>query len=115
MKLSRYDTSLVSNSRDEMSRFLTGIAEDLEEECRAAMLHDNMDLSRLMVHVQQVEESRKSIHTRVGNKSRQAVENFSRKSSTEIRDKPRFKKGFSHQGESSSSKGRHDRNSESRV
>ncbi|TMW81531.1 hypothetical protein EJD97_009093, partial [Solanum chilense] len=72
-------------------------------------------LSRLMVHVQQVEESRKMIHTRVGNKSRQAEENFSRKSSTEIRDKPRFKKGLSHQGESSSSKGRHDRDSESRI
>ncbi|XP_069148273.1 uncharacterized protein [Solanum lycopersicum] len=115
VKLSRYANFLVSNSRDEMSRFLTGIAEDLEEECRAAMLHDNMNLSRLMVHVQQVEESIKRIHTRVGNMSRQAEENFSRKSSTEIRDKPRFKKGLSHQGESSSSKGLHDKNSESRV
>ena len=68
-----------------------------------------------MVHAQQVEESRKRIHTRVGNKPRQAEENFSRKSSTEIRDKPRFKKGLSHQGESNSFKGRHDRNSEFRV
>ena len=76
VKLSRYATSLVSNSRDEMSRFLTGIAEDLEEECRAAMLHDSMDLSRLMVHVQQVEESRKRKETMVGNKSRQADANF---------------------------------------
>ena len=76
VKLSRYDTSLVFNSRDEMSRFLTGIAEDLEEECRAAMLHDNMDLSILMVHVQQVEESKRRKHNRVGNKSRQAEENF---------------------------------------
>ena len=76
VKLSRYSTSLVSNTRDEMSRFLTRIAEDLEEECRAAMLHDNMDLSRLMVHVQQVEESRKRKQTMVGNKSRQADANF---------------------------------------
>ena len=115
VKLSRYATSLVSNSRDEMSRFLTGIAEDLEEECREAMLHDSMDLSRLMVHFQQVEESRKRKHTRAGNRSRQAKENFSRKSSTEIRDKPKFKKRHFHQGESSSSKGLHDRNYESRV
>ncbi|XP_069150392.1 uncharacterized protein [Solanum lycopersicum] len=115
VKLSRYSNSLVSNSRDEMSRFLTGIAEDLEEVCRAAMFHDNINLYRLMVYVQQVEESKKRIHTRVGNKSRQAEENFSRKSSTEIRDKCRFTKGFSQQVESSSSKGRHDRNSESRV
>ena len=64
-KLSLYATSFVSNSRDEMSRFLTGIAEDLEEECRASMLHDSMDLSRLMVHVQQVEEIRKRKHKQV--------------------------------------------------
>ena len=98
VKLSRYATYLVSNSRDEMSKFFTGFAEHIEEECREAMLHDIM-VSRLMVHVQQVEESRKRIHTRVGNKSRQADENFSRKSSTEIRYKPRFNKGLSHQGE----------------
>ena len=30
------------------------IAENLEEECRVGMLHANMVLSRLMVHVQQV-------------------------------------------------------------
>nr|XP_004244917.1 uncharacterized protein LOC101249667 [Solanum lycopersicum] len=82
---------------------------------REAMLHDNMDLSRLMVHVQQVEERRKTKQTIVWNKSRQADINFSRKSSTEIRDNPSFKKGLSQQGESSSSKCRHDRNSESRV
>ena len=55
VKLSKYATSLVSNSRDEMSRLLTVINGDLEEECRSSMLHDNMDLSRLMMHVQQVE------------------------------------------------------------
>ena len=58
LKLSRYATSLVSNSRDEMSRLLTGINRDLEEECRSAMLHDNMNLSSLMVHVKQVEDRR---------------------------------------------------------
>ena len=68
------------------------IVEDLEQECRASMLHDGMDLSRLMVHVQQVEERRKRKHTGAGNRSRQAKKNFSRKSNTEIRDKPGFKK-----------------------
>ncbi|XP_019066964.2 uncharacterized protein [Solanum lycopersicum] len=59
VKLYRYATSLVSNSWDEMSRFLTEINGDLEEECRFVILHDNMDLSRLMVHVQQVKENHK--------------------------------------------------------
>ena len=59
-----------------MSRFLTRIAKDLEEECREAMLHDSMDLFKYMVHVQQVEESKRRKHNRVGNKSRQAEENF---------------------------------------
>ena len=40
-----------------MSRFLKGITRDLEEECRSSMIHDNMDLSRLMVHVNQVEDN----------------------------------------------------------
>ena len=52
VKLSRYATFLVSNRRDDLSRLLTRIAKDLEEECREAMLHDSMDLYRLMVHVQ---------------------------------------------------------------
>ncbi|TMX03617.1 hypothetical protein EJD97_015396 [Solanum chilense] len=42
------------------------IAENLEEEFRASMLHDSIDLSRLMVRVQQVEEDRKMKHTRQG-------------------------------------------------
>ena len=59
VKLYMYATFLVSNSRDDMSRFFTGINRDLENECPHAILHDNMDLSRLMVHVQQVEDNRK--------------------------------------------------------
>ena len=52
VKLSRYATLLVSNITDDMSRFLTGITSDREEECHVSILSDNMDLSRLMVHVQ---------------------------------------------------------------
>ena len=47
-----------------MRRFPKGINGDVEEECRSTMLYDNMDLSRLMVHVQQVEESQKKRSTR---------------------------------------------------
>ena len=34
VKFCRYATSVLSNNRDEMSRLMRGIAEDLEEECR---------------------------------------------------------------------------------
>lgn len=102
----------MANSRDEMTRLVTGVSKDLVEDYRAAIFHDNMDLGRLMVHTLQVEEIRKRRHTRTGNRSRQAEENISRKSSTEIKYTPRFKKGPSHQGESSSSKGHYNRDSE---
>ena len=49
---------LVFNARDEMSCFVMGVSKELEEECHAVMLHDNMDLFSLLVHVQQVEDSR---------------------------------------------------------
>ena len=63
------------------------------------MLFDSMDLYTIMIHVIHVEEGKKRKHTSAGNRSRQAEKNFSRKSSTEITDKPKFKKGLSHQGE----------------
>ena len=77
------------------------------------MLHDTIYLSKRMVHVEHVEESRKRKHTRAGNRSRKVEKNFSRNNSTEIGDKHRFKKELSRQGESSSSNGCYDRNSKS--
>ena len=49
-KLSRYAPSFVSKPRDEISNYLMGVSVDLVEECRLAMLHDNMNISRIMVH-----------------------------------------------------------------
>ena len=37
-KLSKYTPSLVSDPRDEMNYFVTGVSDDLEEECHLAML-----------------------------------------------------------------------------
>ena len=97
LKLSRYAISLVSNSRDEMSSFFMGINGDLEEECWFAMIHDNMDLSRLMVHVQQVKDSlkKRGVHDvrrprpqdQAGPSHGGHINNFG------IREQPKFKKG----------------------
>ena len=54
--LSRYAPSLVSNPRDEMSRFVTGVANLVKEECRTTMLHSDMNLCRLMVYGQSIEQ-----------------------------------------------------------
>ena len=87
-----------------MSWFLTGITRDLEKECRSAMLHDNMELYRLMVHFLQVEESRKrrAIHkARRPNPFDQAgpidggnMNNFG------VHEQSRFKKGQQSSGNS---------------
>ncbi|TMX05704.1 hypothetical protein EJD97_007515 [Solanum chilense] len=53
-----YSHSLVSNPRDEMTRFLMGVADLVKEERRTAMLNADMTLARLMVYTQTIEESK---------------------------------------------------------
>ena len=57
-ELSKYAPCFVSNPRDKMNHFLTGVSDDLKEECYSAMIHDNMIISRAMVLAQHMEESR---------------------------------------------------------
>ena len=47
-KLSKYAPSWVSDPRDKMSCFVTGLSYDLQEECHSAMLHENMNISHLV-------------------------------------------------------------------
>ena len=58
--LSRYGPSLVSNSGDEMSRFVTGVTDLVNEEFHTAMLRNDMNLLRIMVYAQYIEESKLS-------------------------------------------------------
>ena len=55
--LSKFAPSPLSNPRDEMSRFMTGVSKLVREECRTAMLHDDMTLARLIVYTHSIEES----------------------------------------------------------
>lgn len=57
------------------------------------MLHDNMDLSRLMVHAQQVNQSRLRTINREAKKERSS-ECDCRKSRIDIQDKTKFNKRF---------------------
>ena len=54
--LSRYSPSLVSNPSDEMSLFVTEVANLVREECRTTMLLDDMAQVRLIVYSQSIEE-----------------------------------------------------------
>lgn len=58
-QLSRYAPELVSTMRAKMRKFVSGISDEVVLECKGAMLNKDMDISRLMMYAQQVEEEKK--------------------------------------------------------
>ena len=71
----------MSNPKDEMSRFVTGVADLEKDECRTSILHSDMIFPRLMVYSQSSEESKLTEITRNLKMSGPTKQN-----------KPRFKK-----------------------
>lgn len=57
-QLSRYAPEMVADMRSRMSLFVAGLSRLSSKEGRAAMLIQNMDISRLMVYVQHVDEEK---------------------------------------------------------
>lgn len=57
-KLSKYAFSLACNPREEISHSEIDVSDNLMDERREIMLHENMDISHLIVHAQHVVESR---------------------------------------------------------
>lgn len=55
--LSNYAPYLVSNRRDEMSWFMTGVSDLLNEECGTTMLYNDMNIYRLTLYSQCIEYS----------------------------------------------------------
>ena len=51
---SMYAPSLVSNPRDEMSRFVTSVADLVKEEFHMVVLHIDMNLSRILLYAQSI-------------------------------------------------------------
>ena len=55
--LPKSSPSLLINPGDEMSRFVTEVADLVREECHTTMLHDDMTIARLMAYAHSIEES----------------------------------------------------------
>ncbi|XP_047269109.1 uncharacterized protein LOC124898919 [Capsicum annuum] len=68
-QLSKYAPGMMADSRTSMSKLLAGVSGHVVKECRSAMLNRDMDLSRLMIHAQQIEADKVKGRVRVrGNK-----------------------------------------------
>lgn len=92
VNLLKYASSPGENSRDKMSMFVIGVSEDLVEDGRESMLHDNMDLGRLMVYAQHVEESRQKRRIHEGKKSKATnqTSSSSGRGSFAVQNRPKF-------------------------
>ncbi|KAH0776360.1 hypothetical protein KY290_007771 [Solanum tuberosum] len=87
-QLSRYAPEMVADMRSRMSLFVAGLPRLSSKEGRAAMLIGDMDISRLMVYVQQVEEE----------KLRDREEFRNKKSMTDFKARPAQSPGSVAQG-----------------
>ena len=107
-KFSKYAPSFVSYPRDEMNRTVVAVSGDLQEECHSAMLHDNMNISCIMVYAKQVEKGRDKRRS-TNAKRAKSFDVDSSKGSLDNQDNPRFKKRFYNQVPSKFPKARDDR------
>ena len=67
------------------------VLDDFQKECHSFMIHDNMNISHLMVHARQVEKVRVKRNCRDVNMAR-SFDGGSSKGRLNIQDKPRFQK-----------------------
>ncbi|XP_069150302.1 uncharacterized protein [Solanum lycopersicum] len=92
-----YDVGVNSSEKDDIQSkrpnepFVIGVLEDLQEECQSAMLHDNINISRLMIYGRRAEEALAKRKSRDAKRAR-SFDGASSKNRIDIQDKPKFKK-----------------------
>lgn len=81
IQLPMYIPSFVSNPRDKMSRFVTGVSNLVKEEYCFAMHHGDMNISRIMVHSQSMEECKLERMSKLVKRSRpdEEIQHMSKK------------------------------------
>ncbi|TMW89901.1 hypothetical protein EJD97_016480 [Solanum chilense] len=92
-RLGRYSPSLVCNPRDEMSRFVTVVADLVNRECHTSMLHNDMNLSRFMVYSKSIENSKLN-----------RISRYLKRDRSDEQNQPRFKMRAPNQDEPSAPK-----------
>lgn len=77
-QLSKWVPTILAYSRDKMNKFAIGVPDLVEEECRMAMLISDMNISCLMVHSQQIKESKLKRKNREVKRARTGDGDFSK-------------------------------------
>ncbi|KAH0650175.1 hypothetical protein KY284_030087 [Solanum tuberosum] len=83
-QLSNCAPTMVADSRARISKFISGASEIVVKECRTSILINDTDISRLMVHAQQIaeeklkEKSRKVKRAKISDGSSNAPSNFNK-------------------------------------
>ncbi|KAF3654391.1 hypothetical protein FXO38_15181 [Capsicum annuum] len=80
-QLARYAPYVVADSRSRMSKFIYGVSEGVIKECRTMMLIKEIDISRLMVYAQQIEEAKNKEREKENKRTRIGSFNFTQPNS----------------------------------